>query len=76
LPEGSVLTRDRVADGEDEGTSNVILGENEEAVAGGAGRKGVVKPGDTLELTVGGPVIKYENVFAVSKAVSVSTDDR
>jgi hypothetical protein len=57
LPEGSVLTRDRVADGEDEGTTNVILGENEESIAGGAGRKGVVKPGGTLELTVGGPVI-------------------
>jgi predicted DNA-binding protein with PD1-like motif len=57
LPEGSVLTRDRVADGEDEGTIHVILGENKEAVKGGLRIKGLVKPGDTLELTVGGPVI-------------------
>jgi hypothetical protein len=52
-----VLTCDRVTYGEESGTTHVIIGENEEAIAGGPGIKGVAKLSDTLELSVGSTLI-------------------
>jgi hypothetical protein len=57
LPERSVLTCDWVTDGEESGTTHVIVGENEEAVAGGLGIRGAVKLGDALKLSVDSLVI-------------------
>jgi hypothetical protein len=63
LPEGSILTSCRVADGE---TPDVDGAEEEEAVAGGLHiEQGVAKPRDGLQLVGGGnpcPVVERDDV--------------
>jgi hypothetical protein len=56
LPEGSTLTRSRVTHRE-AGATDHILGENEEAVAGGLQINAPNNASDGLELVVGGPVM-------------------
>jgi hypothetical protein len=67
-PEGSMLTSDRVADGQ-AGASRATLGEDEEAVAGGTETAVVVKPANVLKQGVGGPVIEGEDVTVAGAAI-------
>jgi hypothetical protein len=76
MREESMLTRGWVADGE-AASCRAWYGEDKEAVAGGfhTMELGTVKPGDMLDLGVGGPVVNGENVSVVPVGLLVSVYD-
>ena len=71
-----MLTSGRVAERK-AGPNQAKPGEDEEAVAGGfqTEKLVIVKPGDGLELGVGGPVVEGEDVSVPLAGLFVSADD-